>query len=283
MELTTVQLAVGAFELALLAGGGVALGRLVLDPPVRRDWLLTNRLQPWVGHGTEVLLLALLMFLAGFCVQGAVQHAIPATASEGLRLFAVGLGFHAGALSGWIIYPRLRTHWIGEGAVVAPIPPHGRGETESRGVMMPAVVALAASFPLVNLGSLGWLWVLRQLGLPDEPQDLIGIFARVESPPVLAGLLVVACVLAPVTEELLFRRTLFRYLRHRVGRGFALAASSVVFASLHANWAGFLPLAVLGAVFAVAYEQTGDIRVPMLAHALFNLNTVIILVSGLES
>ena len=42
------------------------------------------------------------------------------------------------------------------------------------------------------------------------------------------------------------------------GRGFALAFSSLLFASLHANWAGFLPLAVLGAVFALAYEQTGD-------------------------
>jgi membrane protease YdiL (CAAX protease family) len=33
---------------------------------------------------------------------------------------------------------------------------------------------------------------------------------------------------------------------------------------------------------ALAYECTGDIRVAIVAHSLFNLNTVLILLSGLS-
>ncbi|MFA5056810.1 MAG: CPBP family intramembrane glutamic endopeptidase, partial [Opitutaceae bacterium] len=52
---------------------------------------------------------------------------------------------------------------------------------------------------------------------------------------------------------------------------------------LHANWVSFLPLCVLGVIFAMAYERTGRIAVPMLAHALFNLNTLLLVLSGIGS
>jgi membrane protease YdiL (CAAX protease family) len=38
---------------------------------------------------------------------------------------------------------------------------------------------------------------------------------------------------------------------------------------------------VLGMILALAYEATGSIRVAIVAHALFNLNTVLIVLSGL--
>jgi membrane protease YdiL (CAAX protease family) len=94
-------------------------------------------------------------------------------------------------------------------------------------------------------------------------------------------MLLVACVLAPVYEELLFRAGLYRFCRQRLGRGWALLISGVCFGALHGNWAGFLPLALLGMGLAVAYEATGSIRVAIIAHGLFNLNTVLILLSGL--
>ena len=95
-------------------------------------------------------------------------------------------------------------------------------------------------------------------------------------------MLLVACVLAPLSEELMFRAGLYRYLRQRLGRPTALLLSSVGFGALHGNWAGFVPLAVLGMMLAVVYEATGSIRVVIVAHSLFNLNTILVVLSGLH-
>jgi membrane protease YdiL (CAAX protease family) len=99
--------------------------------------------------------------------------------------------------------------------------------------------------------------------------------------PLMLAMLAVACVLAPIYEEMFFRGVLYRACRQRLGRPIALILSSVLFGILHTNAAGFLSLTLLGGVLAVAYEYTGDIRVPILAHGIFNLNTLVIVLSGL--
>ncbi len=71
------------------------------------------------------------------------------------------------------------------------------------------------------------------------------------------------------------------WMYERLGRNAALLISGAAFGALHGNWAGFVPLAVLGMGLAIAYEATGSIRVPIIAHGLFNLNTVLVLLSGL--
>ena len=97
----------------------------------------------------------------------------------------------------------------------------------------------------------------------------------------VAGMLLVACVFAPIYEELLFRAGLYRFIRLKLGRMPALLVSGLCFGAMHANWAGLLPLAVLGMLLALVYEATGSIRVAIIAHGLFNLNTIILLLSGL--
>jgi membrane protease YdiL (CAAX protease family) len=97
---------------------------------------------------------------------------------------------------------------------------------------------------------------------------------------ILAGMLTVACVVAPLNEELLFRAGIYRFCRQHLGRNWALLISGCLFGALHANWASFLPLALFGIALALAYEATGDIRVSVLTHALFNLNTVVLVLAG---
>jgi membrane protease YdiL (CAAX protease family) len=93
---------------------------------------------------------------------------------------------------------------------------------------------------------------------------------------------VVACVLAPMMEELLFRAGLYRFCRQRLGRVAALLISGTLFGAIHANWAGFLPLSVLGVMLALVYEATGSIRVSIVAHAFFNLNSILMILSGIS-
>ncbi|MFT3782116.1 MAG: CPBP family intramembrane metalloprotease [Nibricoccus sp.] len=146
------------------------------------------------------------------------------------------------------------------------------------------IVTISVVYPVQLL----WEKLLQLVHLPTDKQEMIEIFFQAASPLRLAGLIVMAVVLAPVGEELVFRAGLFRFLRGRVPRWVALSLPALMFASLHvgANLKGLItvaPLTALGIVFSIAYERTGRIAVPILAHALFNLHTVVFLLLGLEN
>lgn len=279
------QLAVAGFELLLLLVGAGWLVRMLAVRQARSAAFGPNSLPLWPLGGFEVALLLVTLFLCGLVGQGVAGQVFgPAVRAAGdragLEVVLFGAGFHGAALLGWPLFTALRRALFAHYGAPAPAAPHPVPLAAGRAWRLGAA-ALVLSLPLITAGSLGWTAVLRALGLPDEPQDLIAIFKSVESPAVLVGMLVVACVVAPLNEELIFRGTIFRYCRQRFGRGIAVVTSAALFGALHGNWAGFLPLALLGAGLALAYERTGDIRVPIVAHALFNLNTILILFADL--
>lgn len=133
---------------------------------------------------------------------------------------------------------------------------------------------------VVAVGVVGWLaamlgtWVLslfmERFQEPFEEQGLVldilqgGSLAVV----VTAGLAIV--LLAPLVEELLFRRVLFRSLQVGFGTVPALVASSLIFALVHFNPSGLVIYAWIGAVCAVAYDITGTLAAPVIVHLLNN-------------
>jgi membrane protease YdiL (CAAX protease family) len=128
-----------------------------------------------------------------------------------------------------------------------------------------------------------WQFLLKPLGIDAERQELFDLFSNVSSPVLLAVLMILAVVVAPITEELIFRAGIFRYVRHRLPRSLSFLIPALLFAALHYNLSSFAQLVVLGAVFSLAYERTGDIRVSMIAHGLFNLNSILLLFSGVDT
>jgi membrane protease YdiL (CAAX protease family) len=142
------------------------------------------------------------------------------------------------------------------------------------------------SLPILTATSFVWQTLLEWSGLPVEKQDLIDMFANVDSPVLLTIMIVLAIVTAPLSEELIFRAGLFRYFRTRMPRWAALTVPAAIFASLHVNWQTFEglaslgPLMMLAVIFSLAYERTGRIGTSMVAHALFNLNTILLIFSG---
>ncbi len=145
------------------------------------------------------------------------------------------------------------------------------------------------ALPVVTLVNLAWQWFLEYTGLPTQQQDLLRMFTEAKEPVLIGTMVVLAVAIAPITEELLFRATLYRFLRTRVPRVVALWLPGTIFAALHVSWgtldglASLLPLVVLAVIFSIAYERTGQIATAMIAHALFNLHTVLLLVSGVSS
>jgi uncharacterized protein len=162
-------------------------------------------------------------------------------------------------------------------------PPRPPAVPPARSVIVSGVVTFLISLPLVGGVGFVWKWILTTLGIDPGEQDMIEVFRNAGDPVLLVWMWVLAAVVAPVTEELIFRAGLFRYLHTRVMRPFALAVPALLFAALHGNIAAFVPLLALGLFFALAYERTGRIGVPMIAHALFNLNTILMIMAGVTS
>jgi len=273
-------------QLTFLLLGAALLLRALAVPDVRRRWFQTNRLAHWHVSPAEVGLLLVLVFLFGLTGQltlySAFANSIKGHPDEkALLIFLTGAGFHGIALFGWPVWHHLRRTLRGEfGPVDVPTPPVA--SPPQRAAFPIAVGTLLCAFPAILALQWGWLALLRWFGQPAEPQDLIAIFSNIQSPWVMAGLVVMACVVAPINEELLFRHGLYRFGRQRFGRAIALVASSLLFGASHANLAGVVPLAVLGAALALAYEKSGDVRVPILAHGLFNLNTICLIFIGVN-
>lgn len=146
------------------------------------------------------------------------------------------------------------------------------------------------AMPLVYLASNGWEFLLVRLGLPDEKQELVGILENTHSAGLKIGFILVATIIVPVAEELVFRAGIYRYFRTRFPRWFALLFSSLLFGAPHVDWSRHMaglpslaPLVVLAFVFCLAYEVTGSIATTIVAHAMFNLNMILLVLAGIGS
>ncbi|MEO0414980.1 MAG: CPBP family intramembrane glutamic endopeptidase, partial [Verrucomicrobiota bacterium] len=88
---------------------------------------------------------------------------------------------------------------------------------------------------------------------------------------------ILAVIVAPVVEELLFRGYLYPALKKQTSALFAALVSGAIFAVVHANLPAFLPLWSLAILLCLSYELTRTIWAPIGIHALFNLMNVIML------
>jgi membrane protease YdiL (CAAX protease family) len=87
--------------------------------------------------------------------------------------------------------------------------------------------------------------------------------------------ILVAVVMAPLVEEVLFRGLLFQSMRRRVGLWPAALLSTAVFAVVHVEIIFSQPVALaglfaLGTFLAWAFHRTGSLVVPIIGHAVFN-------------
>jgi ABC-2 type transport system permease protein len=117
---------------------------------------------------------------------------------------------------------------------------------------------LLMALPPLAAGAL-WLAVLRQAGaVPDAPPRAV-----------LAWLVPLALVAAPLFEEFIFRGQIFGGLRRSLPTLPAMVASAALFAVIHPPLA-MAPVFVLGLCAAFAAERSKSLLAPMLAHALYN-------------
>jgi membrane protease YdiL (CAAX protease family) len=245
------------------------------------------RLAPWPVSFSDFLVCALAVVGGGFFSQilgGAISDPLlkKFSANHDTHLVVYGAAFQFGLLAGVTVSS---LYLQGQRKNTGASPPR-RGTLS---LLLAGVLTFLAVLPLVYLTGYEWSKFLEWLGLPPEPQDLIGVFAHAKLSVSSIVLFLLATVTAPVVEELIFRAGLFRYLRTRVPRWAALTLPALFFAGLHVDWktlsglSSLVPLIVLAIVFSLAYERTGRIGVSMIAHALFNLNMILLIMAGMPA
>ncbi|MBY0588964.1 CPBP family intramembrane metalloprotease [bacterium] len=81
----------------------------------------------------------------------------------------------------------------------------------------------------------------------------------------------VAVLVAPILEEILFRSVFLLGIASVLGKGWGVAISSLLFGLAHLQtWPDPIPLVFMGGILAIAFLRTGTLWVPILAHAMFN-------------
>ena len=95
---------------------------------------------------------------------------------------------------------------------------------------------------------------------------------------VLMGQIWVASVIAPLSEEIVFRGILYPVLRGRVGVWPAILIQATVFASIHLySWIGALSVFIAGIIFCWLFEKTKSLWSPLLLHSIYNfISTVFV-------
>jgi len=118
-------------------------------------------------------------------------------------------------------------------------------------------------------------------------EQQVDIAASLHGPLLIGIMAVFACVIAPITEELVFRGFLFNAILRissqiRVKQGLlfppapvagpliAAILSALIFAASHLAPTAFFPLACGGVVLAFVYFRSGSLVSSMISHGLFN-------------
>ena len=262
-----------AFEVLLVLAGLAVIWRNALSPEARSRPVVVW-LPKWEISPINFLFLIWAIYAGGFLVQFLVYLFLKTFTSvtDDTRLILASAATDCGMLLAWVLAkPRLDAP---PGNTAAPFrPPAVPWKT--------GTLTFVAAWPVVLLVMAVWQNGLNLLGFPLEKQEAIDLFAKAKDPRWLAFLGAFAVVLAPITEELVHRGAIFRYARERLPRVLAVVLPACLFAALHWNLGSFAPLAVLAMILSVVYERTGDIRITMIAHGLFNLNTAVLILAGI--
>lgn len=206
------------------------------------------------------LQIAFLMLAVMLIAVPLTNFVVTAAQLTGVGLAFAEKGMHF-ALAALIIaaFPKLRA--FAATALSTPIPRPMRAE-----VALVALAKLSQAFATAGALAVWFWWTQGAAGVermaPNPDHGLAKAYSD-------AGLvrLVMAALVAPVVEELVFRGFIYRAFERQWGWVLAMLATSAIFGLYHVHfWNAFAG----SIVFVCLLRRTGSIWAPILAHMLFN-------------
>ncbi len=140
-----------------------------------------------------------------------------------------------------------------------------------------APVFYLAFIPFLMAATSGYHLLLEALFESEvELQDIAKVVSG-ERSWLGIGYILMAIIVAPVFEELIFRGIVFPYIVKRAGLISGIAVVSVLFSVMHFHLPSMVPLAMLSTALCLAYWRTGSLWVSIGIHVIFNAVTILAL------
>ena len=115
-------------------------------------------------------------------------------------------------------------------------------------------------------------------GASDDSQLIVSYFLEHPDLRHRIAVILMAVVVAPVAEEIIFRGYFYGVIRCFGGRIPALLTSSLLFAAIHVHLPSIPGLFILAVILCFLYERTASLWAPIALHAAFNASTIIFLI-----
>ena len=132
------------------------------------------------------------------------------------------------------------------------------------------ILIYIAFIPIMILLTALGLFLCKSLGIEPKPHEVVEIFMAEKSVLYIVYMSIVAVVIAPIFEEILFRGILYQFLRRKGNVVLAIVISSTIFSLLHCNSAQLLPILGLGMLFCFIFEVTGSLVASIVVHMINN-------------
>jgi len=129
-------------------------------------------------------------------------------------------------------------------------------------------------FLMFALDRAGYMKWAESLG--GEAQDTVKLLKESKDPIILGLMALIAVVVAPLCEEIIFRGYLYPVAKRFAGTWPAAIFSALVFGAAHGNLTALLPLFLLALLLVWLYEKTGSLWSTIAVHFCFNGATVLI-------
>jgi len=150
-----------------------------------------------------------------------------------------------------------------------------------RGALVHAVAGaaiLVGVMPLIIAYNLAAQIIMQWWGMTPEVQEVTRIISGASGWPAKVYFVLLAVVVAPVVEEMLFRGVLLPALARLTGVRPALVIVAALFAVVHGlQMPAVVVFFILSIAFSLAYIHRGSLIAPVVMHALFNGMTMLVL------
>lgn len=120
------------------------------------------------------------------------------------------------------------------------------------------------------------IWLEPLFGEIKE-QEVVDSMKNASSIGLKTGMIISACLIAPLVEEVVFRGYIYGVLKQFTHPLFATLTAGALFAAVHLNLPALVPLWIFAIILTLAYELSGSLWVPIGIHAGFNTISVIAL------
>jgi membrane protease YdiL (CAAX protease family) len=260
---------------------GLVLYALLRGYSTASDWSHSGNVLTRPYELPDGVLAALVIFLlsGGLIVGGLEASAAPAPASSGgsQQLSAivgqiVVMLAGAGAVLGYLRFVR----------GFDPGELFGLRSLRPLKALLFAALAILPAITFVSIVSVISERYLHGVWPDDSPQEIVKSMLGTTSIATRVLMIFAATIVAPLTEEILFRGFLYGVLKRYTDGAFATLISALLFGIVHMHVGSFLPLFVLALLLATAYEMTGSLLVPMIMHALFNALMIVAMFAAPE-